>query len=126
MAQEQRSNYMEMTDDDILKGIGMRLGNLRKRRDLGQDEVAAATGIGVSTLSRYERGRAKYPELAKLYRLCDFYGVEPEWLFGELWRTRVLSNGELQPLRLIEGKGAGQGPIQGSLFVAGVTRHSVP
>jgi hypothetical protein len=34
----------------------------------------------------------------KLYRLCEFYGVSPEWLFGNLWDTRVLTNGELQAL----------------------------
>jgi transcriptional regulator with XRE-family HTH domain len=66
MAQEQLRPEPKMSDEDILKGIGMRLRNLRMRRELDQEEVQAATGIGVSTLSRYERGRAKYPEIVKL------------------------------------------------------------
>jgi transcriptional regulator with XRE-family HTH domain len=94
MAQERLAG---VTDDDLLIEFGLRLHNVRRRRKLGLQQVADATGIGASTLSRYETGKVQ-PGLTNIVRLAEFYGVGIDRLLGDLWDTRVLSNGELQAL----------------------------
>ncbi len=58
----------EMTDESMLGLIGHRLAALRLSRDLTQQQVADAAGIGLRTLQRMEGG-----EVAG--RLSGFVGV---------------------------------------------------
>ena len=87
----------DMTDEDLLLEFGLRLHTVRRKRKLGLHTVALATGIGASTLSRYETGKVQ-PGLTNVVRLAAYYDVTMEWLAGDLWSTRVLSNGGLQGL----------------------------
>jgi transcriptional regulator with XRE-family HTH domain len=63
-----------MTDDDVLQNVGPRLRALRGERGRTLSEVAAATGISVSTLSRLESG-GRRPTLELLLPLARAYGV---------------------------------------------------
>ena len=63
-----------MTDDDVLKDVGPRLRALRSEREATLAEIAADTGISVSTLSRLESG-GRRPTLELLLPLARAYGV---------------------------------------------------
>jgi transcriptional regulator with XRE-family HTH domain len=58
----------------MLANIGSRLRALRKEREVTLADVAAETGISVSTLSRLESG-ARRPTLELLLPLARAYGV---------------------------------------------------
>jgi len=67
--------------DDVLAGVGARLRAIRARRGTTLAEVAAATAISVSTLSRLESGQRK-PNLELLLPLAREYGVPLDELVG--------------------------------------------
>jgi transcriptional regulator with XRE-family HTH domain len=64
-----------------LDGVGPRLRRMRAQRDLTLIEVAAATGISKSTLSRLETGRRR-PTLELLLALSRAYRVPLDDLVG--------------------------------------------
>jgi transcriptional regulator with XRE-family HTH domain len=63
-----------VTDDGVLATVGPRLRALRTERGSTLGEVAEATGISVSTLSRLESG-GRRPTLELLLPLARVYGV---------------------------------------------------
>ncbi|MGY1827255.1 helix-turn-helix domain-containing protein [Blastococcus sp. SYSU DS0541] len=63
-----------MSDDDVLQNVGTRLRALRGESGRTLAEVAGATGISVSTLSRLESG-GRRPTLELLLPLARTYGV---------------------------------------------------
>ncbi len=63
-----------MTDDDVLQNVGTRLRALRTDRGSTLGDIAEATGISVSTLSRLESG-GRRPTLELLLPLARVYGV---------------------------------------------------
>jgi transcriptional regulator with XRE-family HTH domain len=63
-----------MGDDEVLQNVGPRLRALRADRGATLGEVAAQTGISVSTLSRLEAG-GRRPTLELLLPLARVYGV---------------------------------------------------
>lgn len=63
-----------MTDDGVLENVGPRLRSLRTERGSTLGEIAEATGISVSTLSRLESG-GRRPTLELLLPLARVYGV---------------------------------------------------
>jgi transcriptional regulator with XRE-family HTH domain len=63
-----------MTDDGVLANVGPRLRALRTERGSTLGEIAEATGISVSTLSRLESG-GRRPTLELLLPLARAYGV---------------------------------------------------
>ncbi len=60
--------------DATLDAVGPRLRRLRQQRELTLTELAAATGVSVSTLSRLEAGLRR-PTLEQLLPLARTYGV---------------------------------------------------
>ncbi len=60
--------------DRTIATVGPRLRNLRKERETTLTDLAAETGISVSTLSRLESGERR-PTLELLLRLAQAYGV---------------------------------------------------
>jgi transcriptional regulator with XRE-family HTH domain len=60
--------------DDVLEGVGPRLRALRMERGATLTELAASTGISVSTLSRLESGQRK-PTLELLLPLARAHQV---------------------------------------------------
>jgi transcriptional regulator with XRE-family HTH domain len=60
--------------DRTLDAVGPRLKKLRQRRDITLTDLAAETGVSVSTLSRLEAGLRR-PTLEQLLPLARAYGV---------------------------------------------------
>ncbi len=86
-----------MTDfDDVLKAVGPRLRAIRRQRDTTLAELAAATGISESTLSRLESGQRR-ANLELLLPLARAHGVPLDELVGapETGDPRV----HLKPMR---------------------------
>jgi len=76
----------ELTDyapdlDDVLLAVGPRLRALRRRRGATLAELAASTGISVSTLSRLESGQRR-PTLELLLPLARAHQVQLDELVG--------------------------------------------
>lgn len=69
------------TTDEVLAMVGARLRVIRKQRETTLADVAAQTGISVSTLSRLEAGRRR-PTLELLLPLAQAYGVQIDELIG--------------------------------------------
>lgn len=61
--------------DAVLTAVGPRLRELRQQRETTLAELAAETGISVSTLSRLESGQRR-PTLELLLPLARAYGVQ--------------------------------------------------
>ncbi|MGC5168776.1 XRE family transcriptional regulator [Luteimicrobium sp. DT211] len=66
---------------ELLDGVGPRLRDLRRRRGMTLAQVAEATGVGVSTLSRLESG-GRRPTLELLVPLARTYRVALDDLVG--------------------------------------------
>lgn len=67
--------------DEVLAAVGPRLRAIRKQRETTLADVAAETGISVSTLSRLEAGRRR-PTFELLLPLAQTYGVQIDELVG--------------------------------------------
>lgn len=61
--------------DEVLQGVGPRLRELRVRRNTTLSQLAASTGISVSTLSRLESGQRR-PTLELLLPLARAHQVQ--------------------------------------------------
>jgi transcriptional regulator with XRE-family HTH domain len=66
---------------DVLAEVGPRLKRVRKQRQLTLTDLAAATGISKSTLSRLESGQRK-PSLELLLPIVQAFGVPLDELVG--------------------------------------------
>lgn len=65
----------------IKKDVGKRLLFLRKQAGYKQQEVAEIIGISRAALSYYEKGD-RSADIETLYKLCIFYEVSIDYLFG--------------------------------------------
>ncbi|MBB1024178.1 MULTISPECIES: helix-turn-helix domain-containing protein [unclassified Dietzia] len=65
----------------MLEAVGPRLRDLRQRREMKLSDVASATGISVSTLSRLESGHRR-PTLDLLIPLAQVYRVALDDVVG--------------------------------------------
>lgn len=64
--------------------LGARLEQARKRKVWTQEELAAAAGVPVVTISRIENGHTEEPRPSTTRKLAVALGVDPAWLlFGE-------------------------------------------
>ena len=61
--------------------IGRKLRNLRRERELTQEEVAAHLGISFQAISKWERGEG-YPDITMLPVLANYFGVTTDSLLG--------------------------------------------
>ncbi|KAF2781539.1 helix-turn-helix domain-containing protein [Streptomyces coelicoflavus] len=69
------------TADDVLAGVGPRLRQLRKEREVTLTALSETTGISVSTLSRLESGLRK-PSLELLLPIAQAHQVPLDELVG--------------------------------------------
>jgi transcriptional regulator with XRE-family HTH domain len=67
--------------DAVLAEVGPRLRRLRTQRDVTLTELAAATGISKSTLSRLESGQRR-PSLELLLPIAQAHGIPLDELVG--------------------------------------------
>ncbi len=70
-----------MTADDVLAGVGPRLRQVRKEREVTLAALSETTGISVSTLSRLESGLRK-PSLELLLPIAQAHQVPLDELVG--------------------------------------------
>lgn len=70
--------------DELMAAVGPRLRALRQQEKATLAELASATGISVSTLSRLESG-GRRPNLELLLPLAEFHGVPLDELIGYEW-----------------------------------------
>jgi transcriptional regulator with XRE-family HTH domain len=75
------ANFFAMTANDVLREVGPRLRELRKKSGHTLAALADLTGISVSTLSRLESGRRK-ATLELLLPLAQAYRVPLDELVG--------------------------------------------
>lgn len=61
--------------------IKERMKELRKERNLRQEDIATELGIGITTYCRYELGMRE-PTVAILVRMADYYDVTTDYLLG--------------------------------------------
>ena len=61
--------------------LAERLKELRKERDLRQEQIAVAIDVGMSTYCRYEQGKRE-PNASVLWRMADYYDVTVDYLLG--------------------------------------------
>lgn len=61
--------------------IKERMKELRKERNLRQEDIAVELGIAITTYCRYELGM-RDPTLTVLCRMADYYGVTTDYLLG--------------------------------------------
>lgn len=65
-----------------------RLTELRKNKNLTQQDVADHLKISRSTYAQYETGRRE-PDFNTLQTLADFFGVTTDYLLGQTDKTQV-------------------------------------
>ncbi|MFJ8636239.1 helix-turn-helix domain-containing protein [Streptomyces sp. NPDC093568] len=70
-----------MSTDDVLAGVGPRLRQMRKEREVTLTSLSEVTGISVSTLSRLESGLRK-PSLELLLPIARAHQVPLDELVG--------------------------------------------
>ncbi len=78
-------------DERLYSVVATRLREARRRAEMSQDAVAAATGLKRSSIANFERGR-HHLQLHKLYRYAQAVGVETAELFPSLTE---LADGDL-------------------------------
>lgn len=63
-----------------------RLRAARREAGLTQREVARQLGIAAASVAQWEIGRSR-PDIARLARLAELYGVRPDALLGDIPMT---------------------------------------
>lgn len=66
---------------DIKKLLGKRIQEIRKQKNMTQDQLAEAVGIETVSLSNIERGKY-YPAAENLNKIIDKLKIKPEELFS--------------------------------------------
>jgi transcriptional regulator with XRE-family HTH domain len=65
-------NWHSLSDDALMRQIGLFIRHQRMQRNLTQDELAVSSGISRSTLSLLERGETvTVPTLLQVLRVLD-------------------------------------------------------
>lgn len=61
--------------------FGVRLKELRKGKNLTQQQLADRMSLVKSSISAYEKS-AKYPSIEVLVKLCHYFNVSADYLLG--------------------------------------------
>lgn len=59
--------------------LGNKLLDLRKKKNLSQEEVALELGVSRQTISKWETGQTT-PDFDKIVPLCELYGISTDYL----------------------------------------------
>lgn len=64
---------------EVVRNLGMRFREYRLRMRMTRKEVSEATGIGLTTLYKFETGNMTDISFRTLYRLLRVVGLEENW-----------------------------------------------
>ncbi len=67
--------------------IGSKFKKLRKQSHITIDELSKETGVGKSTISDIETGKAKSPKTTTLKKLADYFNVSMDYILGNTNET---------------------------------------
>ena len=73
-----------------METIGEKIYNLRKEKDVSQEELSFALNVSRQTVSRWERDNSK-PTESNIRCLCKFFGVDKNY-FSEITVANVLTD----------------------------------
>ncbi|MFB7720723.1 helix-turn-helix domain-containing protein [Nocardia sp. NPDC056100] len=69
---------MELRDlHELNRAVGGELRAARGRRGMTRPQLAAVSGVAVSTIQRFENGE-RSPDLGQLYALCTALEISPQ------------------------------------------------
>lgn len=71
--------------------IGNRLYELRKQKNLSQEEVAEKLQVTRQTISKWETNQSQ-PDFDKIIPICELYGITADELFGNLKENQSKQN----------------------------------
>lgn len=100
--------------------IGARLLDLRKSKNLSQEEVAYKLGVSRQTISKWETNQSS-PDFDKILPLCDLYGVSTDYLLTGKMKNDKESDITKQDIRELRAKGIGISVLMYILSVAWIT-----
>ncbi len=80
-------NLLFVTDEQIIKGFGEVLKELREANGLSQETLAHAIKSHATHISRLENGH-KQPTLTTLFKIADRLDINPEELISKLRSKR--------------------------------------
>lgn len=85
--------------------LGDKLFELRKSKNLTQDDVAEKLNVTRQTISKWETNQST-PEFDKIVPLCELYGISPnELLIGEKEEPEIIDNEKSDDFNWKEAKG---------------------
>lgn len=70
-------------EDKNLAAFGKKVAEMRQKRNLTQDQLAAKTGLSLDTIGAIEQGR-RWARLTTLHKLAKGLGVTTDELFKGL------------------------------------------
>lgn len=73
---------VEHPSDDIDRAIGNEIRAARARCGLTRLQLAAASGVAMSTIQRFEGGE-RSPDIRQLFALCDALNTTPQELIAQ-------------------------------------------
>jgi transcriptional regulator with XRE-family HTH domain len=77
----------------MVDNMGERLRELRKQKNLTQEELGKKVSLSASTIGMYEQGRRK-PDYSTLVQLCDIFHVSISYI--------ITGNEDVDPDKLID------------------------
>lgn len=79
--------------EGVAKYVGQKIKEFRKKNNLTQEELGKKIGVGLSTISGYERG-TNSPDNDKLYSLSKVLGVTVNDFFPSIEDGNILERAE--------------------------------
>lgn len=71
-------------EKDRLRAFGLRVQQLRKMRNISQEQLAHHVGYSRAHMGFIEQGRISVP-LVRIFRIADTLGVKPAELLREIY-----------------------------------------
>lgn len=67
---------------EVMKMVGEKIYNLRKKKNLSQEELASILNVSRQTISKWETGEST-PDFNKIVPLCDYFGITTDELLKD-------------------------------------------
>ena len=71
---------MPIEEKELHKRFGKKLAEIRKQKNLSQEELAWEAGVGDNQIGRIERGENS-PSLSTVFKIAKALGIAPKDLF---------------------------------------------